>query len=223
MLWYSLHHVAIRRTLGILALQVPNLDDRTYKDLVEEALNLIPTYAPGWTNHNPSDPGITLVELFAFLTEGILYRLNRVTSRNLLSFLKLLNGTNWDPFAESMDDRELSPGEKATVAQKLAGLSDDEMRQLVSKQLPLAIQRLRKLQRAVSAQDFETLALEASPLVARAYCLPRRNLEVDLEGVRGGHISVIIVAKDMVEAGAVPAVLAEVAKYIAPRLLVTTR
>ena len=69
-----------------MPLQLPNLDDRRYTDLVEEARGLIPTYAPEWTNHNPSDPGITLVELFAFLSEMLLYRLNRVTAANVLLF-----------------------------------------------------------------------------------------------------------------------------------------
>jgi hypothetical protein len=57
-----------------MSLQLPNLDDRSYEDLVQEALALIPTHAPQWTNHNPSDPEITLVELFAFLTEATIYR-----------------------------------------------------------------------------------------------------------------------------------------------------
>src|SRR5690349_4133941 len=52
-----------------MPLPLPNLDDRSYTDLVEEARRLIPTYAPEWTNHNPSDPGIMLIELFAYLTE----------------------------------------------------------------------------------------------------------------------------------------------------------
>ena len=46
-----------------MPLNVPNLDNRTYDDLVEEALGMLPRYAPGWTNHNASDPGITIIEL----------------------------------------------------------------------------------------------------------------------------------------------------------------
>ncbi len=69
---------------------VPRLDDRTFQDLMEEMRSLIPIYCPEWTNHNPSDPGITLLELFAFLTEVMLYRLNRVPVRNLFSLLDVL-------------------------------------------------------------------------------------------------------------------------------------
>jgi hypothetical protein len=130
-----------------MPLQLPNLDDRKYADLVDEGRSLIPTHAPEWTNHNPSDPGITLVELFAFLSEMLIYRLNRVTSANVLSFLKLLNGPDWQPLGKDPDD--LTPSEIAQV-------------------IPETILQLRKLERAVSPEDFEILALEADSRVARA-------------------------------------------------------
>ena len=69
---------------------VPNLDDRRYRDIVGEAIGLIPKYCPEWTNHNPADPGVTLIELFAWMTEMIIYRLNRVTDKNYLAFLNLV-------------------------------------------------------------------------------------------------------------------------------------
>ncbi len=69
---------------------VPNLDDRSHKEIVEEAMRLIPQYCPEWTNHNPSDPGVTLVELFAWMTEMAIYRLNKVTDKNFIAFLNLM-------------------------------------------------------------------------------------------------------------------------------------
>jgi hypothetical protein len=69
---------------------VPNLDDRTHREIVEEALRLIPQYCPEWTNFNPSDPGVTLVELFAWMTEMAIYRLNKVTDKNFIAFLSLM-------------------------------------------------------------------------------------------------------------------------------------
>ncbi len=68
----------------------PKLDDREFDDLVAEAMRLIPRYAPEWTHHNPSDPGITLIELAAWMTDLILYRLNRVPEKNYVAFLNLL-------------------------------------------------------------------------------------------------------------------------------------
>ena len=69
-----------------------NLDTRRFDDLVAEMRALIPRYAPEWTNHNPSDPGITLVELLAWVTEATLYRINRVPEATSLEFAKLLLG-----------------------------------------------------------------------------------------------------------------------------------
>ena len=47
---------------------------------------MIPAWAPAWTNHNASEPGITLIELFAYLSEMLLYRLNRVGDANVIEF-----------------------------------------------------------------------------------------------------------------------------------------
>lgn len=68
----------------------PNLDDKTFARLVEEAVKLIPRHCPGWTDHNLSDPGITLIDLFGWLTEISLYRLNLITDRHRKKYLKLL-------------------------------------------------------------------------------------------------------------------------------------
>lgn len=73
-----------------MPLTAPNLDDRRFADLVAEAKTLIPRYAPEWTNFNESDPGITLVELFAWMTDILIYRLNQVPDLNYIKFLQLI-------------------------------------------------------------------------------------------------------------------------------------
>ena len=73
-----------------MPLVAPNLDDRNFARIVAEAKTLIPRYTPEWTDFNESDPGITLVELFAWMTELLLYRLNRVPDRNYIEFLRLI-------------------------------------------------------------------------------------------------------------------------------------
>ena len=67
-----------------------NLDDRTFEETTAEAVRLIPRYCPEWTNHNPSDPGMALVELFAWMTELVIYRLNQVPEKTYLSLLELM-------------------------------------------------------------------------------------------------------------------------------------
>jgi predicted phage baseplate assembly protein len=67
-----------------------NLDDRSFEDLVEECLLRIPRYCPEWTNYNPGDPGVTLIELFAWLVHQMLYRFNYVPRRHYVAFLEML-------------------------------------------------------------------------------------------------------------------------------------
>ncbi|MDX6269650.1 MAG: hypothetical protein QOD28_873 [Acidobacteriota bacterium] len=73
-----------------MPLQIPNLDDRRYQELLDEALARVPVHNPEWTNFNKSDPGVTLIEIFAFLTENLLYRSNQIPERNRRKFLSLL-------------------------------------------------------------------------------------------------------------------------------------
>jgi hypothetical protein len=73
-----------------VALISPTLDNRTYAQLRDELVGRIPVYAPEWTNHNESDPGITLVELFAYLGESLLFRFNQIPETTRIEFLRLL-------------------------------------------------------------------------------------------------------------------------------------
>src|SRR6267142_4516291 len=73
-----------------MPLQIPTIDNRRYQDLLNEALARVPVHNPEWTNFNKSDPGVTIIEIFAFLTENLLYRSNQIPERNRRKFLSLL-------------------------------------------------------------------------------------------------------------------------------------
>lgn len=73
-----------------MPLTVPKLDDLSYDQILREALARIPVHNPDWTNFNDSDPGVTLLQLFAFMTESLLYRANQIPDRTRMKFLKLL-------------------------------------------------------------------------------------------------------------------------------------
>jgi hypothetical protein len=85
-----------------MPLTAPNLDDRTFEQILAQAKLLIPRYAPTWTNQSDADPGVTLMQLFAWMTEGIIFRLNQVPDLNYVKFLQLLG-------------IELTPAQPATV------------------------------------------------------------------------------------------------------------
>jgi predicted phage baseplate assembly protein len=73
-----------------MVLPAPNLDDRRFQSLVDDAKRLVQARCPEWTDHNVSDPGVTLIETFAYMTDQLLYRLNRVPDRNYVRFLDLI-------------------------------------------------------------------------------------------------------------------------------------
>ena len=86
-----------------MSLPAPNLDDRKFQDIVEEARSMIPRYCPEWTDHNLSDPGITLIELFAWMIDLLLYRLNKVPDVNYVRFLDLIGVTLSPPAPAKAD------------------------------------------------------------------------------------------------------------------------
>lgn len=73
-----------------MPIESPQLDDLTFDRTVDELERRIPVYAPEWTDYNDSDPGKSLIQLFAYLAEQVGYRLNRVPEKNYIELLRLL-------------------------------------------------------------------------------------------------------------------------------------
>jgi baseplate J-like protein len=229
-----------------MPINLPNLDDRTFADLVEEAQALIPVYEPRWTNHNASDPGITLVELFAYLTEMLMYRLNRVTDANRCAFLKLIDGIERIPSTSDrgmvcrIEGDENATSDKArSIYVSLRNLSSPTCEDFVSltkaadPQLTVTevslndevrnvVLNLREQDRAVTCADFERLSLAADPQaqVKRAHCVPQRDLTKanpsDRTKKADADMSVVIVPGD-------DDLIAMVSNYLEPRRLLAAR
>ncbi len=79
-----------------MTLPTPVLDDRGFQDIVDACKRMIPRFTPEWTDHNVSDPGVALIELFAWMTEILLYRMNQVPTRNYIKFLEMI-GVRLEP------------------------------------------------------------------------------------------------------------------------------
>jgi hypothetical protein len=152
-----------------MPIQLPNLDDRRFADLTEEGRQMITALAPSWTDHHLSDPGITMMELFAAVAEQLIYRTNRVTVAHKEVFLKLV-----EPSAR---ESERAPD------------IDDE--------LARAVARMRIETRAVTVNDYERLAREAGAAGAR--CLPRCKPEyeggklVKIGENQVGHLTLVVI------------------------------
>ena len=99
-----------------MPLSAPRLDDRSFQDLVDDAKRFVQERCPHWTDHNVSDPGVTLIEAFAWMTDLLLYRLNRVPDRLYVTFLDLLGVSLFPPTAARVDvDFRLSAPQDAVV------------------------------------------------------------------------------------------------------------
>ncbi|MBM7116697.1 hypothetical protein [Archangium primigenium] len=188
------------------------LDDLTHADLMAEARALLPTLAPGWTDHNPSDPGIMLVELLAWLTEMVLYRVDQVPERSTWTFLRLLNAPDW---------KRPVPGEE----------TDPEA---LSRAIHATLLELRTPYRAVTCEDFEWLARQwvkttRDPTPRRIHCLAERDLTGGPPNeVKPGHFSIVVISETI--ASTPPGtteqpdatVLSSLWKFLEPRCLLTT-
>ncbi|MFG3601091.1 putative baseplate assembly protein [Micromonospora chersina] len=88
-----------------MTLPVPHLDDRAFLDLVTEARERIRRSCPDWTDLSAHDPGMALLEAFAYLTEVMIYRLNQLPEKAYVAFLNLLGVTRHPPAAAWADVR----------------------------------------------------------------------------------------------------------------------
>ncbi|MFG1804896.1 putative baseplate assembly protein [Streptomyces sp. NPDC049040] len=86
-----------------MALPQPNLDDRRFQDLVDEAKRMVQQRNPQWTDHNVSDPGVTLIETFAHMVDQMIYRLNRVPDKHHVALLDLIGLRLFPPVAARTD------------------------------------------------------------------------------------------------------------------------
>src|SRR5712691_3820791 len=135
-----------------MALPVPNLDDRHFQDLVDEAKRRIPRYCPTWTDHNVSDPGVTLVELFAWMTEQYIYRLNQVPDRNLITFLNLI-GMRLEPAQPAKGD----------ITFTLSAAPTPERSVIIPKWTEVATERAETEEAIVFTTDADAKALPPAP------------------------------------------------------------
>lgn len=146
-----------------MPLNLPNLDDLRWQDLMEEGRSLIPACAPEWTNHNPSDPGITIVELFAYFSERLMYQLNRISDKNVLEFLKLINGPEWTPATNLLDEKRTT------------------------------VRALHELKRAVTAADFELLTRAVAAVArAKCISRRNLEAAESLAAEAPGHVSIVV-------------------------------
>jgi predicted phage baseplate assembly protein len=147
------------------------LDDRSFQDLVSEARNRIAVACPEWTEHNVSDPGITLIEMFAWMTEMLLYRVNRIPDKLHVALLDLMGIRLAPPACAATDVRFTLSGPAEERVAIRAG--DTEVGTLRTTD-----------EQAIIFQVAEDFVIE--PLRPAAYAVQRAGAVKDV-GVAGGR------------------------------------
>ncbi|HLM74823.1 MAG TPA: baseplate J/gp47 family protein [Polyangiaceae bacterium] len=192
-----------------MPIPLPDLDDKTFDELVEEARASIPQLYPGWTDHNPSDPGITLVELFAWLTEIVIYRVGRIPDSSHAAFLQLLAGKSVTPGpGRSMED--VTRATLAGVRERFRAVTADDYEHLVVNEWP------------------KTMAAASLATIERVKCIPEQNLAgTNKLAAAPGYVSLLVVAEsDDTEVPWVQpsaGLKTELAAFFEARRLITTR
>ncbi len=187
-----------------MPLQLPELDNKTYDDLIQELVTSIPKYTKEWTNFNPSDPGITILELLAWVSETLIYRTNIIPTQSYLQFLQLIAGS---------EVYEKTDAAHTKLMEYLAKIKKGEVQPELQSLKAEAQKFLNSPFRAVTGEDFRRLALEATPDVKRAEALPYND-----------RIEVVIITdyKLLSREDRITDIINKVRSYIEPRRLIGT-
>jgi len=72
-------------------LELPDLNQVDMDQIVSEAKKQLRNLHPQWTDHSPHDPGITILELLAYLKENQHQAINTIGPKHKMKYLELLN------------------------------------------------------------------------------------------------------------------------------------
>jgi len=162
-----------------MPLPIPKLDDRTFDDILAEAVSLVPRYNRDWTDFNPSDPGMALLELFSWLSEMMLYRIDQVTEANKVKFLELIGISPHE--GEHIDSALMRGVKYLDDRYRLVAEGDYES---------LALDAIDRFYRGKRGADCEKV-------LARVAVVNNRNLDPRVPEInRDGHISLIVIPDD---------------------------
>jgi hypothetical protein len=144
-----------------MPITLPDLDTKSYQDIVDEMIASIPNYTDKWTNYNVSDPGITILEMVCWITEATLYRINKIPDASYVNFLRLLAGVSGiDDIDRLLADPNLFRSHRDILEFLLEIETGNETNIIDMKAAALTF--LNSRYRAVTKEDFRELAIEAT-------------------------------------------------------------
>jgi len=196
-----------------MPIQLPDLDNKTFDDLMKEMIASIPKYTKEWTNFNPSDPGITILELLAWIAEGLIYRTNRIPRESYVNFLCLISGASIDKDGKQITYTayDFNDCAREKILNYLRAIVAGSEKPDVNSMKAYAQEFLDSKYRAVTVEDFKELTRKASPDIKRVEVIPSyTNVE-------------IIIIPDDINLGKIQELIGIAKKCLDPRRLICTK
>jgi hypothetical protein len=207
-----------------MPIKIPDLAARNYKDILDEMISSIPRYSEKWTNYNPSDPGITILEILAWIFDTNLYRINRIPEESYINFMRLIAGASGKEVnlllgklrKDQNSDRhhiEFLEFLKEIEENKRTGLPARDIQEMKA----AALRFLTSDYRAVTQENFITLAIEATQNRADGEPKVKRAI---IHGFPDGKVEIIIISDRRDEYNELISIVKD---YLEPRRLICTK
>lgn len=172
-LFAVIHRTLLQARVNKYECFLPQLDDKDFTQLMQEARSMIPALAPHWTDHNPSDIGITVLEAFALVTEALIYQTDQLGDDTYAGFLRLLGNNNE---ASDLQTRTYQTLTAYRQIQSIVTLDDCDkvLTQIITAQ---TTEKIKVVQTTIRLDDKVSNAFEV------VICLKNgKDLTVDSEG-----------------------------------------
>lgn len=204
-----------------MSIPQPDLYTQKYKDISDEMLASIPKYTQKWTNHNPSDPGIVILEMLSWIMDTMLYRIDVIPEEMYVSFLRLVAGSAGLKDIESLLKKQsLDPHytKILTLLEEVESGDKKSIEEIKSAVFTFLGSRFR----AVTKEDFQILAIEATANSKDS------QVKRAIVSAKGKKVEVIIVPNnwdDLLKHGNDPGyetLIKIVSDYLDPRRLIGT-
>ncbi len=201
----------------------PDLSTRNYQDILDEMISSIPRYSEKWTNFNPSDPGITILEILAWIFDAHLYTINQIPDESYINFVRLIAGVKEEEAGSLLEKLRSDPNSDRYHIEFLEFLRKIEYDKKADTQVidyhelkAASLRFLNSTYRAVTEDNFAALAIEATlyrtegPVVKRAI----------VHGYPDGKVEIIIISDSHKNYNKLKKIVQD---YLEPRRLICTR
>ncbi|PWB50736.1 MAG: hypothetical protein C3F06_11765 [Candidatus Methanoperedenaceae archaeon] len=207
-----------------MTMKFPDLAVRTYEDILDEMVSSIPRYSEKWINFNPADPGITILEILAWIFDANLYMINRMPEESYMNFIRLIAGARGEDVNLLLDKLRKDPNSDRDHIELLSFLKEIEEKKNnghpikdINGMKAAALRFLQSDYRAVTEENFAALAIEAT-----------RNRDEKIPGVKrtivkgspDGKIEIIIISDRQEKYAELKKIVKD---YLEPRRLICTK